>query len=890
MFKNWNLSTKIIIAFSALITLTASSLAFGQYWQLRNIQRQAMIERLLEIMQLAAPQIDHDYHSLVVSSKDTQTAYYQINQQRLETIQSSSKDIQHLYTVRRQPNGQYTFVLDYSPNPDKPDAMVGTSLEKLPPLLATQAAILQAKTGDDIEINSAGIPVLYGYAPIKGEFNRLDGILVVELDARSVLQRESNATLIALTTFAAFLLITLGIVWYLAKSLIVRPTLKLNQAAQRLAAGEWDETLPTERTDELGTLARSFNHMAQQLKKSFQELAQYSQNLEQEVALRTQELSESQQLLDLVINNIPQSIFWKNRECVYLGCNKSFSQAAGIESTDIIGKTDDDLAWTQAKSKFFTESDRRVMESNTPELGRVESQVQADGRQCWLETSKVPLQDRQGQVMGMIGISQDITPYKEAEASAQQASQAKSEFLANMSHELRTPLNGILGYTQILNRSKALSDRDREGVNVIHRSGTHLLALINEILDLAKIEARKLELTPTPVHLPSLLQSVVAMCQVKAEQKGHEFLYQPSTRLPEQVMADEKFLSQVLINLLGNAIKFTDTGSVSLKIDVVASTETQADLMFQVVDTGVGIAEENIDKLFEAFEQVGDASKQSEGTGLGLAISQRIVQLMGGTIQVKSQLGSGSEFYFTVTFPLTQNDILLPHRQPDQHIIGYTPGLTQTQERYYTILVVDDRWENRTVVVNLLEPLGFKVIEAEHGQEGLDKLQLLHPDLMITDLVMPGMDGYELLQQIRSDEDLKSQKVIISSASVSAKDQQTALEYGADDFLAKPIDAQLLFQMVSKYLNLEWVYDEIDSLEAIPTQIILPSIEVLEELFALAQYGDVITLRKKINSLVESDRLYVPFAEPILRLTKQFLVEEIQELLNQHLEEKKVQL
>ncbi|MEO1431378.1 MAG: ATP-binding protein [Cyanobacteria bacterium J06632_19] len=255
---------------------------------------------------------------------------------------------------------------------------------------------------------------------------------------------------------------------------------------------------------------------------------------------------------------------------------------------------------------------------------------------------------------------------------ADQANQAKSDFLANMSHELRTPLNGILGYAQILTRSETLTEQERNGINIINQCGFHLLTLINDILDLSKIEARKLELIPTGVHLPALLQSVVEMCKIKAEQKGIEFIYQPSSRLPEGVEADEKRLRQVLINLLGNAIKFTDSGSVTLRIDVLKQSDTHASILCQVIDTGVGIAEENLTKLFEAFEQVGDHKKQSEGTGLGLAISQRIVKLMGGAIEVKSQLGKGSEFFFNVDLPLVEDWVQKQNSsQGSEHIIGY---------------------------------------------------------------------------------------------------------------------------------------------------------------------------------------------------------------------------
>lgn len=241
-----------------------------------------------------------------------------------------------------------------------------------------------------------------------------------------------------------------------------------------------------------------------------------------------------------------------------------------------------------------------------------------------------------------------------AKEVADSANQAKSDFLANMSHELRTPLNGILGYAQILDRSKVLPDKERHGVQIIHQCGSHLLTLINDILDLSKIEARKLELAPKAIHFPSFMQGVVEICRVRSDQKGIDFIYHPESNLPQGIEADEKRLRQVLLNLLGNAIKFTDSGSVTLKVEI---NEPSLDIPIprikcQIEDTGVGISPNEVNKLFQAFEQVGEQKRQSEGTGLGLAISQRIVELMGGKIQVESEIGVGSNFYFELAMPI----------------------------------------------------------------------------------------------------------------------------------------------------------------------------------------------------------------------------------------------
>ena len=622
------------------------------------------------------------------------------------------------------------------------------------------------------------------------------------------------------------------------------------------------------------------------------------------------------QILQLVMNSLPEMIFWKDINSTYLGCNQKFATAAGLASPEeIVGKTDYELPWEASETEFFRQCDRRVMDNDQAEIGIVEPQLQADGRKRWLETNKIPLHDEQGKVIGILGTVQDITQrrdseielqrlneeleqrvehrtaeLKNAKLAADSANQAKSEFLASMSHELRTPLNGILGYAQILNRSKAIPSQEKHGIHIIHQCGSHLLMLINDVLDLSKIEARKLELNPQPLHFPSFLQGVVEICQIRAQEKGVEFVYQPSAELIEGIYADEKRLRQVLINLLGNAIKFTDEGTVALNIDVFAldGEPNITRLRFSIEDTGIGIAPEEIDRLFHAFEQVGDRKRQAEGTGLGLAISQKIVQLMGGTIAVESTPSKGSRFSFEITCPVATDWVEQYSLESGRTIVGY-------EGEPKRLLVIDDRWENRAVLRNLLEPLGFEVLEAENGQTGLEKLIESQPDLVITDLAMPVMNGFEMLAEIQHRRPHRREKIIVSSASVAQLDQQKAVDAGGDAFLAKPVDTHELFRLLAEQLTLEWRYEDSGDSRAIPDKSETsntskcPDPSELQALLLLAQSGKLRKLRQELDRLVQADADYEAFASPILALAKQFDAEAIEISITQMLEQKRSQ-
>lgn len=434
----------------------------------------------------------------------------------------------------------------------------------------------------------------------------------------------------------------------------------------------------------------------------------------------------------------------------------------------------------------------------------------------WFQMKAKVLTDASGKPTQVVGMSVDITDRKQAERELQQAkeaaeaaNQAKSTFLANMSHELRTPLNVILGFTQLMKRNSNLTPENQEYLRIIHRHGDHLLKLINGILDLSKIEAGCFTLEEKEFDLFELLHALRSALGERSQNKGLLLNLEIVSGTPQIIRADEQKLQQVLINLLGNAIKFTPQGSVCLSVGVKDESKKFSDrshlfyyLQFQVTDTGVGIAAEDLNMIFEAFSQASAGKKSLEGTGLGLTISRKLVQLMGGDITVTSTLGRGSNFQFTIPVQLATG-ASLESPQP----FGTVTGLAAGQPNY-RILVVDDQSENRLFLITLLKKVGFEVQEATNGKDAVLQWQQWKPDLIWMDIRMPELNGYEATEQIRADREGGNVVIIALTAQASLDDRLLALSAGCDDYISKPFREETLFSKMAEYLDLRYTYSD----------------------------------------------------------------------------------
>lgn len=612
------------------------------------------------------------------------------------------------------------------------------------------------------------------------------------------------------------------------------------------------------------------------------------------------------ELQGVIVRNMAEGVcLVRAIDGVIVYANPKFESMFGYESGELNEKLVEVLNYTSEEQSGQQVAREIMHELNQRGEATYEvHNVKKDGTDFWCR-SNISRFEHPDYGTVYVSVHEDITESKQAEEAlyqakeaAESANRAKSEFLANMSHEFRTPLNGILGYAHILKQEKNLTSKQQNGLGTIQHCGEHLLTLINDILDLSKIESRKMEIYLSDFHFPVFLNNIAEIFRIRAEQKNIAFRYTPLSPLPTLVRGDEQKLRQILINLLGNAVKFTETGGVVFKVG-----EHEGKIRFQVEDTGIGIAPEKLTEIFLPFHQVENSRHLVEGTGLGLTISQKLGKLMGSTLEVKSQLGFGSVFWLDLALPeVLKTTKVVKHQE--RNILGF-----RGEKR--KVLVVDDKWENRSFLVNLLNPLGFEIVEATDGRDCLNKALEFKPDVVLMDLVMPVLDGFEATRQLRELTELKKIVIIAISASVFDYSQEQSRKSGCDEFIPKPVRAGHLLELLRVHLGLEWVYDESDELNVgrlnvessnVPlpgtlpfeegeqppnlqpaTVLIAPPPEDIAVLLDLAMRGNIRGIDEQAARLEQLDEQFVPFASELRQLAQNFQIKQIREFLETYI-------
>ncbi len=567
--------------------------------------------------------------------------------------------------------------------------------------------------------------------------------------------------------------------------------------------------------------------------------------------------------------------------------NPAAEQLFGYSQQEVLHQSIADMIARDERQRSECTEHWHQISTGTPLVQAVTQRTCKDGTTIDVEMQAVPV-IVDAKWVGVIVTYYDVSELLQARHQAEDASKAKSMFLANMSHELRTPLNAILGFAQIIYASSNVSIEHRHYINIIHRSGEHLLTLINNILDLSKIEAGHMPLDLTCFDLYLLLNDVEDMFALRTVEQGLLLILERHPDVPRYIRADSGKLRQVLINLLSNAVKFTDEGSIMLR---VTQSSSAADLCFEIADTGAGIAAEELDIIFEPFTQTQTGRQSQKGTGLGLTISRRFVELMGGTIQVHSQVAHGTTFSFNLPVTVVAaND--LSSSSEYGHVIGLLPD-----QPAYRILVVDDNVEDRLLLIKLLEPLGMEIREATNGVEACAIWAAWNPQLIWMDMRMPVMDGYEATRRIKATLEGKSTLIIALTASSFEEERALVLSTGCDDLLHKPFHDTDILTLMQKHMDIRYIYAQNETpdpaiarsndsmgqnhqsnshMPSVQSMLATIPVDLLEQLYQATMHSNMIA----INSLIDHIHTYsAPLANALKQLADDFAYDRILSLI-----------
>lgn len=549
--------------------------------------------------------------------------------------------------------------------------------------------------------------------------------------------------------------------------------------------------------------------------------------------------------LAAIVESSNDAIVGKTPEGIITHWNKSAEKIYGYAADEVIGQSVTMLAPPELHAEIHAMLEK-IRKGETI-VNHESRRIRKDGTMIDVELTLSPIRDDAGNISGVSTIARDITERKQNEEelrrykdhleeevqqrtadlvlarnAAEAANQAKSVFLASMSHELRTPLNAILGFSSIMRKDSGLREDQRQNLDIINRSGGHLLTLINDVLEMAKIEAGRVQLDEAPFDLGAMVRDVTDMMQIRAQEKSLRLLIDQDSRFPRFIVGDEARLRQILINLVGNAVKFTQQGGVTIRLGTKHNAISH--LLIEVEDSGAGISPEDQQRVFEPFVQLG-AQGDNKGTGLGLTITRQFVQLMGGTISLQSTPGTGS--LFRIELPLreaAETDVIQVHASTTGEVVGLAPG-----QPVYRILIVEDQRDNQLLLSKLMESVGFQVKVAEDGEQGVQQFQQWHPHFIWMDRRMPVMDGLEAARRIRKLPGGSEVKIVAVTASAFQEQRAEMLEAGMDDFVRKPYRSSEIYDCLSRQLGVSYVYDGASETAGEPITLTHEMMRVLPE-------------------------------------------------------------
>jgi PAS domain S-box-containing protein len=734
-------------------------------FRFRSIRTKVLLVRLITIaIEIAAflfvavaaqRQLRHQLRSNAMSTAE-QTAFVTAP---LIAFDSRNELNKALELLRTSPDFAYAQVSDES---GTPLASLG-HLVSAPCIAGRKMEVLHQ--GDHLDVHT---PIVDG--------GKIWGCLQMGISQRRTEQNAAYMWMIAIGAAALTLLVALINDIYLSRS-IAYPVMRLAEAASRVGRGDWDTPIDVHTRDEVGTLAGNFRSMLEKLRLT----------------------TVSKTYLDDILHSMADSLIVVDRERRIRTANPATLVLLGYDEGMLIGEPIERI--TEGARLL----DRTSLADGDLSTGIETEYMARDGSGIPVQVSAALMHTGGGDVICM---AQDMRERKRVERefllakeAAETANRAKSAFLANMSHEIRTPMNAILGYSQLMLRDPSLGAEAKENLNIVNRSGEHLLALINDVLDMSKIEAGGVEVNPATFDLFALLEDLTGMFRLRAETKAVQFELTSDPECLQYLVGDQGKIRQVLTNLLGNAVKFTKRGSIKLRVSTF-SKQGRVWMAAQVEDTGVGIGPEEQAKLFRPFAQTQSGLRLQAGTGLGLAISRQFARLMGGDIRIVSQEHEGTAFRFEIPVEPGNADAVIS-QTAHRRVIGLQPG-----QKIPDVLLVDDEQNNRGWLNKFLTVLGFSVREAENGEAAIGIWEQWQPALILMDLRMPVMNGLEATRRIRENPAGKRTTIILLTASVMEEDRHTIMRNGVDDYLVKPFLEHELLEKIQTHLGIQYRYAE----------------------------------------------------------------------------------